>query len=344
MRVFISISLALLLTVPVVSLNAQSTIRNGKMAVTSAKVRLKFKKYDEALEMLKEGERVEPDYAPIYPLLGSLYLQKHDYIRADSAFKKAVSLDPKLEKEVHDARLQEWSNLVNQGVQAMKEKKFDKSISLLKDATIIYPEGVEAYINLGASYTNSGQQRLAVGPFHKALEINPGDTEVKLDLAKVYDVLGRPDSAKVFYRQVLEDNPDDSSVKEALAACYLREGSLDSSSAIYSELLTVKDVDPNVAFNAGLLEIQRENWPAAEKAFKITLEKNPDDVEAQENLSIAMMQQEKYKEVIPHLEAIVKLDEKNKEAWGSLIIAYAQLGMSEKAKEANEKYKELGGD
>jgi len=71
---------------------------------------------------------------------------------------------------------------------------------------------------------------------------------------------------------------------------------------------------------------------------------NPEDMEALENLSIAMMQQEKYKEVIPHLETIVNLDDSNKEAWGSLVVAYAQVGMNDKADLAHKKYEGLGGE
>jgi tetratricopeptide (TPR) repeat protein len=332
------------LAVPVIQLDAQQKIRNGKIAVTSAKVRLKYKKYDEALEVLEEGRKVDPGHAPLYPMLGSLYIQKREYLRADSAFNIAVSLDGKLEKEVNEVRLAEWSNLVNRGVKAMKVEEYDEAILHLQNATIMNPEGVEAYINLGASYSNSGQARESVKPFQKALELDPENIDLKLSLAKIYNSLGKPDSSKVYYKQSLAIEPDNMSVKEGLASCYLREGSVDSASTLYTELLSGEEVNPDIAFNAGLVEIQRANWSGAEKAFLITVENYPDDIEARENLSIALMQLEKYDEVVPHLEKIVELDNNNREAWGSLIVAYAQIGMNDKASNAHEKYKELGGE
>ncbi len=332
------------LAISVSQLEAQQKIRNGKIAVTSAKVRLKYNKYDEAIEVLEEGRRVDPGHAPLYPLLGSLYIHKGEYLRADSAFDIAVSLSAKLEKEVNEVRLDEWSKLVNRGVKAMKAEEYDEAILHLSNATIMNPEGVEAYINLGASYSNSGRARESVKPFQKALELDPENIDLKLSLAKIYNNLGKPDSSKVFYKQSLAIEPDNMSVKEGLASCYLREGSLDSASTLYSELLSGEEVNPDVAFNAGLVEIQRANWSGAERAFLITVENHPGDVEARENLCIALMQLEKYSEVIPHLEKIIELDDSNIEAWGSLIVAYAQVGMNDKAGKAHKKYMELGGE
>ena len=373
MKKFICVSIISLVAVSSHSLPAQQQIRSGKVAVTSARIRLKYKKYDEALRILEEGRRVEPDYADIYPLLGSLYIRKKEYARADSAFDKAVSLDPKLREDIEAERLRAWSKLVNDGVEAMNQKDFEKAITSLSNATVIYPEGIEAYINLGASYVNASQKdekwikdflvahgygdttrldslpshvllREALPNFRKALSIDEANFNVMVDLAQVYETLGRPDSAKIYYKNAEAVDPENQSVKAALAACYLREGSVDSASAIYRRLIEADDVDPNVAFNAGLVEFQKGNWPGAEKAFLIALKGNPDDTEALANLSIAMMQQEKYKEVIPYLEKIVELDEENKEAWGSLVVAYAQVGMNDKAEQAHQKYLDLGGD
>jgi tetratricopeptide (TPR) repeat protein len=340
----ICISIILVIAASLSSLVAQQQVRNGKMAVTSAKIRLKYKKYDEALEILEEGKRVEPDYPELYPLLGGLYVRNGQYAKADSAFKKAVMLEPKLQQDVKEERLSEWSALVNRGVKAMKEEDYTQSITHFTNATIIYPEGVEAYINLAASLNNSGQVRESVKPFQTARMIDPTNFNVLVDLAKVYENLSRPDSAKIYYKDAQTVDPENQTVKEALAACYLREGSIDSASAMYDILLQGDEVNPNVAFNAGLVQFQRQNWAGAEKAFNIVVENSPEDMEGLENLSIALMQQEKYEEVIPYLEKIVELDKTKKEAWGSLVVAYAQIGMNDKADEAHKKYQELGGE
>ncbi len=344
MKKLICISIIFVIAAASTSLIAQQQVRNGKMAVTSAKIRLKYKKYDEALEILEEGKAVEPDYAELYPLLGSLYIRKGQYAKADSAFKKAVILDPKLLEDVKEEREREWAALVNRGVKAMKEKEYEQSISHFTNATVIYPEGIEAYINLAASYNNSGQVRESVKPFQTARMIDPKNFNVLIDLARAYETLQIPDSAKIYYKEAQSIDPENQTVKEALAACYLIEGSIDSASAMYDELLQADEVNPNVAFNAGLVEFQRQNWVGAEKAFTIVVKNSPEDMEGLENLCIALMQQEKYKEVIPHLEKIVELDESKREAWGSLVVAYAQVGMNDKADVAHKKYKGLGGE
>jgi tetratricopeptide (TPR) repeat protein len=325
-------------------IQAQTKVRNGKMAVTSAKVRLKYKKYDEALEILEEGRKIDPDHAPLYPLLGSLYIKNKDYVKADSCLDIAVSLNSKFKKEVEEIRLEEWAKLVNIGAKALKGEDFDTAIKVLTAATILHSRGVEAYINLAASFTNYGQHRKAIDPFLTSIALDPENVDIKLDLARVYGFLGHPDSSKIYYKQAIQAQPENISIKEGLAECYLREGSLDSASTLYSELMKQEEVNPNVAFNAALVEFQRENWEGAEQAFIVVIEADPEDIEALANLSVSMMQQNKYKEVIPYLEKIVDMDGDNKEAWGSLVVAYAQVGMNDKASMAHKKYQELGGD
>ncbi|OGF97995.1 MAG: hypothetical protein A2Z06_04595, partial [Candidatus Glassbacteria bacterium RBG_16_58_8] len=303
-------------------------------------------------------------------LLGDLYIQKGEYLKADSAFDKAVSLNPKLEKEVTDARKAEWSNLVNRGVNAMESEDYEQAIGLLNHAALIYPEGVEAHLNLAASHVNASQKdeewireyvkahgmekpddpesppssillRESIRHFRKAIEIEPANADVKLDLARVYDFLGKPDSARVYYQDVLQLQPENRSVKEAMATCYVREENLECAHTIYYELMATGEVSPDVAFNIGVVELQLKDWESAEKAFELTVKGKPDDLEALENLSISLMEQKKYDKAIPHLEKIVTLNEKNQGAWGSLVVAYAQLGMNDKASQAHEKYQML---
>ncbi len=52
------------------------------------------KKYDEALEKLKEAEKITPDSAFIYNLLGAAYTKKQDYNSAKAAFEKSLGIDP----------------------------------------------------------------------------------------------------------------------------------------------------------------------------------------------------------------------------------------------------------
>jgi len=343
-----AMSMVMILAAPSSALIAQSQIRNGKMAVTSAKVRLQYKKYDEALEVLEEGKKIDPLHAPLYPLLGSLYVRNKEYAKADSAFTMAVSLDGKLEEDVKKIRLEEWSKLVNTGVKSMKAEDYDKSVQVLTNATVIYPEGVEAYINLGASYSNTGRDSLAIAPFQKALSLSTDATGMTIDimvsLAKIHDKRGEAAKAREYYRKALASEPDNNDIKAALASSFLRSSSLDSARTIFTDLMSEADVDPNVAFNAALTEFQLENWQKSLDYLKKALDGFPDDMEILEKMSISMFQLEKYEEAIPYLEKMVKIDETSKEAWGSLVIAYAQIGENDKASRAHEKYTELGGE
>lgn len=52
------------------------------------------KKYDEALQKLQEAEKLTPDSAFVYNLLGAAYTKKQDYAAAKAAFEKSLEKEP----------------------------------------------------------------------------------------------------------------------------------------------------------------------------------------------------------------------------------------------------------
>jgi anaphase-promoting complex subunit 3 len=53
------------------------------------------RKYEEALSILLQLNEKMPREAPIHILIGKIYKQKKDYIKALSHFNTAIDLDPK---------------------------------------------------------------------------------------------------------------------------------------------------------------------------------------------------------------------------------------------------------
>ncbi len=110
------------------------------------------------------------------------------------------------------------------------------------------------------------------------------------------------------------------------------------------ELITLRDSMENnpkaqtyIDRSKSLIEEQKSYFSKAESDFSRVLELSPDDLEATKFLGYCYLNEEKPEKTIEVLEKLVQKKPDEKEAWGYLSIAYAKMGMVDKAKEAEKK-------
>lgn len=84
---------------------------------------------------------------------------------------------------------------------------YDSSIYLLTQATIIQPDFVNPYTNLGDIYRSLGQNDKALQSLNKALQLDPKDSKPWLAKAIVLSIMQRLDSAGYCFRQTLALKP-----------------------------------------------------------------------------------------------------------------------------------------
>ena len=123
-----------------------------------------------AIEMLEKSTALEPNYAPAWAHLGRAYttnasLQfggREDYGRAQSAYEKAIALNPALvEPRIYMANLLTDTGRVEQAVPLLR--------SVLQDS----PNNAEAHWELGYAYRFGGMLNESVAECEKARQNNP---------------------------------------------------------------------------------------------------------------------------------------------------------------------------
>jgi hypothetical protein len=90
------------------------------------------------------------------------------------------------------------------------------------------------------------------------------------------------------------------------------------------------------------LAIQKQRWKSAMEAYRKALKSNPESDEAKMGLGIALVMSETgFKEAVPLLNAGVKTDPKNAQAWLALGMAYQNIGQDAAAKKPYTEYLKL---
>ncbi len=82
-------------------------------------------------------------------------------------------------------------------------------------------------------------------------------------------------------------------------------------------------------FENGVAAAKAKNWKQAEQAFRLSIEKNPQDAYSYYNLGTSLAEQQKESEAIWALEKSLKLDPKLQAAENNLRYCYSQLGIGE---------------
>jgi tetratricopeptide (TPR) repeat protein len=142
-------------------------------------------------------------------------------------------------------QMREASTLLSQG-------QAKEAISLLEHCLALYPEDLNALLNLGGAYILAGQHRRAVPVLEKATALAPDNPSLWSNLAAAY--LGK----------LISSN---------------RTGQ-DKALDAYRRVVELDEAYPSVHYNIGLIYVDRRDWEAAFVAFTRAIETNPYDQDA----------------------------------------------------------------
>lgn len=147
------------------------------------------------------------------------------------------------------ARAQE---LINQGVQMQRSKRFDDARGAFATSFEIVPSAV-AIDGIGCVDYAQGDLYAAQSNFAHALELDPDYGPAFAHLALVYEAFGRKDLAAELHLSALARVPEDAQVRNNFAA-FLAD--MDDKSGARRELLKARALDKSDLIEANLRSIE----------------------------------------------------------------------------------------
>jgi tetratricopeptide (TPR) repeat protein len=122
------------------------------------------RKYDAAVEVLREQTRINPFDDYCYDLLGRVFWAQQKYQEAEAAFRKQIEVTP-LDKDAQG----------NLGQMLVEWRKFKEAAPELERAIALNPDDEPQYqISLGRVYVNLGQMEKAAEALDRAIKLQPG--------------------------------------------------------------------------------------------------------------------------------------------------------------------------
>ena len=140
-------------------------------------------KAPEAIALLEDVTSRSPSPAML-DLLGDAYTQSHDLAKAETAYRKAVELDP---TELNHQR--------GLGQTLMAEEKFPEALTVYQKLADLMPDDADVYLRMAQIYRELHQLDKAEDNLVKARQYAPGSLEVMYNEAMLYQAQGRNEDA-----------------------------------------------------------------------------------------------------------------------------------------------------
>jgi len=253
---------------------------------------------------------------------------------------------------------------------------FNMSAERFQNSIICEPDTVGAYKNLVYSLINAGKEDEIEAPLKKIIELSH-DPQAYVDLAKVYNnqaivlmnsykdsknVADSLEAMKMYDKEIalLEEgyklHPDDAVILAQLSNAYVEANKMDVAMETFKEGIKKDPTNEKYRYNYGVLLLGSGQYAEAAEQFKKAIEIKNDYPSAYYNLGVTylkwgaalqekaieeesddMSYKEKFKEALPALEKYLETNPEDAAIWNYVGKVYANLGDTEKSKEAFDK-------
>jgi len=284
-----------------------------------AKAYLYRQQPEQAVTALKVLLDRTPESVAGHELLGDVLSSQQKYAPAIDHFRHALQLAPEnIELQLRLALA--LSRLERNG----------EAITVLEALLEQHPEADFSRLTLARFYLQNQQTAKAVATYQQLLERQPEQVQAVLEYGKLLEQEDQTAAFKL-YQSFISRNPRVAAVRQQLAQYFLAHNQLDEA---LEQLQVVRQQFPDnlqVINRIGLIQLELENWVAAESEFRLLVEQGEQQDHHRYYLAMALSGQGKLVEAISVLEPIKNDSSVYTEAELQLAYLYKQSAQEDQA-------------
>ena len=244
-----------------------------------------------AIEQYEQIVKLDPRSIEDHLLLGRLYRQNNELLKAENEFKAAVAIQPESEEAVSTlAYLYNEEGDSNRALQVLnaipenartaklysalgytyeQQKQYKQAIDAYRKSTQLDRDNLDAIRGLAQNLMNDGQTDAALEQYRSIVDADPSDAQTYMLIAEIERRDGRFDQAMDALKKASAVVPDSLEVQYNIAIVDEAQGKYDDAAVILNQLLqktehdeaesTVSDKNNRALFLERLGTIYREN-------------------------------------------------------------------------------------
>ena len=240
---------------------------------------IQIKDYSKAIEIYKSAIEKAPGFAPLYCVLGDIYLSTGYFEDAITEYKMAIWLDPfNIAAYRHLCRAYEEQGDYNQAIDV-----YLKLISLV-------PNMPDLYSNLANIYYIKGEFDLAISNYQTAITLNPNrswTSVIAQTMGFVYqENKSDPDAAISAYQTAYVLTPEDIDIYVNLGSAFYDKEDYQNALTVYRQALELQPHNPKIHCNLGFLYWGKADTEEAIKSYELAIKYNENYDIAYNNLGV----------------------------------------------------------
>ena len=240
---------------------------------------IQLKNYSKAIDLYKNAIETAPGFAPLYCVLGDIYLSTGYFEDSITEYKMAIWLDPfNIAAYRHLCRAFEEQGDYNQAIDV-----YTKLISLA-------PNIPDLYSNIANIYYIKGEFDLAIANYQTAITLNPNrswTSVIAQTMGFVYqENKSDPDAAISAYQTAYVLTPDDIDIYVNLGSAFYDKEDYANALAVYRQALELQPHNPKIHCNLGFLYWGKADTEEAIKSYELAIKYNDKYDIAYNNLGV----------------------------------------------------------
>ena len=240
---------------------------------------IQLKNYGLAIDLYKKAVDIAPGFAPLYCVLGDIYLSTGYFDDAITEYKMAIWLDPfNIAANRHLCRAYEEQGDYNQAIDV-----YNKLIAMA-------PNMPDLYSNLANIYYIKGEFDLAISNYQTAITLNPNPSWTSIiaqTMGFVYqENKSDPDAAISAYQTAYVLTPDDIDIYVNLGSAFYDKEDYNNALSIYRQALEFQPHNAKIHCNLGFLYWGKGDTEEAMKSYELAIKYNDNYDIAYNNLGV----------------------------------------------------------
>ena len=225
---------------------------------------IQLKDYSKAIDLYKNAVEKAPGFAPLYCVLGDIYLSTGYFEDAITEYKMAIWLDSfNVAAYRHLCRAYEEQGDYNQAIEV-----YNKLIALA-------PNLPDLYSNLANIYYIKGEFDLAISNYQTAITLNPNrswTSVIAQTMGFVYqENKSDPDAAISAYQTAYVLTPEDIDIYVNLGSAFYDKEDYNNALAVYRQALELQPHNPKIHCNLGFLYWGKADSEEAIKSYELAI-------------------------------------------------------------------------
>ncbi len=240
---------------------------------------IQVKNYGKAIEIYKQGIETAPGFAPLYCVLGDIFLSTGYFEDAITEYKMAIWLDPfNIAANRHLCRAYE------------EQGDYNQAIDIYNRLIAMAPNIPDLYSNLANIYYIKGEFDLAISNYQTAITLNPNPSWTSIiaqTMGFVYqENKSDPDAAISAYQTAYVLTPEDIDIYVNLGSAFYDKEDYDNALQIYRQALEFEPHNAKIHCNLGFLYWGKGDTEEAMKSYELAIKYNDKYDIAYNNLGV----------------------------------------------------------